>query len=180
MVLRHLVTSLRKFRNWHHWIGISVVAFLFITAITGVFLGWKKNVAVLQPPTLRGGDAPYADWISFEQVIAVSAHAIDSVTGRALDLDRMDVRPERALVKVTFQEYWEVQVDLATGNIFSVAQRHADWIEHIHDGSIISDGFKLLYTNYIGVGLLFLCITGFWLWYGPRIIRKEKHRQEKF
>ncbi len=174
MALQNLVNSLRKFRTWHHWIGISVVAFLLITSVTGVLLGWKKNVDVLQPPTLHGSNTTSADWISFEKVIAVSTHAIDSVTGHALELDRMDVRPERALVKVTFKEYWEVQVDLASGKVLSVAQRHADWIEHIHDGSIISDAFKLGYTNYIGLGLLMLSITGFWLWYGPRAIRKAK------
>ncbi len=176
MALQILVNSLRKFRSWHHWIGISIVAFMLITSITGIFLGWKKNVALLQPPTLRGSNTTAATWISFDQVINISKHAMDSVTGHTIEMDRMDVRPERALVKVTFKEYWEVQVDLASGRVLSVAQRHADWIEHIHDGSIISDGFKLLYTNYIGVGLLLLSITGFWLWYGPRVIRKIKHQ----
>jgi len=71
--------------------------------------------------------------------------------------------------------YWEVQVDPSTGKSLSVAQRHADWIEHVHDGSIINDFFKLIYTNYIGIGLLFLAITGFWLWYGPKVIRKAKN-----
>lgn len=177
MTLHNLVNSLRKFRTWHHWIGISVVAFMLITSVTGILLGWKKNVDLLQPPTLRGSNIGYANWISFEEVIKISGHAIDSVVGHAVEMDRMDVRPERALVKVTFKEgYWEVQVDLATGEILSVAQRHADWIEHIHDGSIISDAFKLGYTNYTGLGLLMLSVTGFWLWYGPRAIRKAKKR----
>lgn len=177
MILQKLVHRLRQFRLLHHWVGISVVLFMFITSTTGVLLGWKKNVELLQPATLEGSSQELSHWVSFERIATASRHAIDSVVGREIEIDRMDVRPNKGMIKVTFQEeYWEVQVDAASGKVLSVAQRHADWIEHIHDGSIISDGFKLVYTNYIGVGLLLLSISGFWLWYGPRVIRKIKHQ----
>ncbi|GIL24133.1 MAG: hypothetical protein BroJett042_26460 [Bacteroidota bacterium] len=148
---------------------------MFITSITGVLLGWKKNVEVLQPATLKGKTTNLQQWISFDQVAVAASRAVDSVVGRTIEIDRMDVRPDKGMIKVTFKEgYWEAQIDAANGNVLSVAQRHADWIEHVHDGSIISDGFKLLYTNYIGLGLLLLSVTGFWLWYGPRRIRQVK------
>lgn len=73
-----------------------------------------------------------------------------------------------------YSNYWEVQVDGQSGRALSVAKRHADWIEHVHDGSLISDGFKLMYTTYLGAGLLVLVVTGFWLWYGPRRVRVAK------
>jgi hypothetical protein len=105
--------------------------------------------------------------------------AIDSVTHEENPIDKLDVRLDKGIIKVLFTKgYWEVQVDGKTGKALSVAQRHSDWIEHVHDGSIISDGFKLVYTNYIGWGLLVLALTGFWLWYGPRRIRKFKHESE--
>ncbi len=175
VALQNLVNRLRQFRSLHKWIGISVVLFMIITASTGVLLGWKKNVALLQPPTLKGTSLSLRDWASFDQVAANAMHAIDSVTGRKIEIDRMDVRPDKGIIKVTFKEdYWEVQVDATTAKTLSVSQRHADWIEHIHDGSIVSEGFKLVYTNYLGWGLLFLSITGFWLWYGPKAIRRKK------
>ncbi len=148
---------------------------MLITSITGVMLGWKKNVEVLQPATQKGTSLLLADWVSFDNVALAASAAVDSVTGEKIEIDRMDVRPDKGIIKVTFKEgYWEAQVDGASGTVLSVAQRHADWIEHIHDGSIFSELFKIIYTNYIGLGLLFLSITGFWLWYGPRAIRKAK------
>ncbi len=177
MALQNLVHRLRQFRTWHHWVGISVVLFMLITSITGVLLGWKKNVEVLQPATLKGETTNLNEWISFDKVALAASHAVDSVVGRSMEIDRMDVRPDKGMIKVLFKEgYWEVQIDGANGKVLSVAQRHADWIEHIHDGSIISEGFKLIYTNYIGLGLLLLSITGFWLLYGPRKIRKAKYK----
>jgi len=58
--------------------------------------------------------------------------------------------------------------------VLSIDKRYSDWIESLHDGSIISDGFKLVSMNFLGMGLLFLIFTGLWLWYGPRRIRIKK------
>lgn len=176
MIIQNLVHRLRQFRSIHKWIGISVALFMLITSITGVMLGWKKNVELLQPATLKGGTLDVAKWVSFEKVSQSAIRAIDSVTNEENSIDRLDVRFDKGIIKVLFTKgYWEVQVDAATGKTMSVAKRHADWIEHIHDGSIINDFFKLVYTNYLGWGLLFLSITGFWLWYGPKVIRKAKN-----
>jgi uncharacterized iron-regulated membrane protein len=176
MIIQKLVHRLRQFRSIHKWIGISVALFMVITSATGVMLGWKKNVELLQPATQTGSSLSFSEWTTFDTIARAASQAIDSVTGRKIEIDRMDVRPDKGIIKVTFREgYWEAQVDGASGKVLSVAQRHADWIEHVHDGSIISETFKLIYTNYIGLGLLCLAITGFWLWYGPQVIRKAKH-----
>ena len=45
-----------------------------------------------------------------------------------------------------------------------------EYLKHIKEVSLKNK----VYTNYIGLGLLFLSVTGFWLWYGPKVIRKAK------
>jgi uncharacterized iron-regulated membrane protein len=180
MALQQLVNTLRQFRSLHKWIGISVGAFMLVTALTGILLGWKKNVDWLQPPAQPGSSAQLGEWVSFEAVAQAALRAIDSVVQRPNSIDKMDVRPKDGIIKVLMkQDYWEVQVDGKTGRVLSVAKRPSDWIEHVHDGSIISDGFKLFFTNYLGWGLLGLSVTGLWLWYGPRKIRQVKHESER-
>lgn len=179
MILNNLVHRLRQFRTLHHWVGIAVVLFLFITGATGLLLGWKKNVDLLQPPTHKGASTDVADWVSYAEVVRTANRALDSIRHEQVGIERIDARPDKGIIKVVYLNYWEVQVDGKTGNALSVAPRHADWIEHIHDGSIFNEGFKLLYTNYIGWGLLVMSVTGFWLWYGPRRIRQVKQQPEK-
>lgn len=175
MILQKLVKQLRQFRTLHKWIGISLAFFILTSSITGLMLGWKKNIPLLQPKMYLGTSAQLAEWKSFDAIAISAKHAIDSVTKRTIEIDRMDVRPDKGVVKVLFAEgYWEVQVDGKTGKVFSVAQRHADWIEHIHDGSIISEFVKVVYTNIIGIGLSILALSGLYLWYGPKVIRKMK------
>ncbi|MFZ5999936.1 MAG: PepSY-associated TM helix domain-containing protein [Bacteroidota bacterium] len=178
MAFKKIVNSIRQFRSLHKWIGISIALFMLITSITGVLLGWKKNVELLQPPTMKGTSNDLSEWMSFSAIAGSASRALDSVTHQPNEVDRFDVRLDKGIVKVLFANgYWEVQVDGKTGKTLSVAQRHSDWIEHVHDGSIINDGFKLLYTNYIGWGLLTLAVTGFWLWYGPRRLRSLKNEK---
>lgn len=175
MDYRKLVESLRKFRTWHRFFGTALGLFMLITASTGILLGWKKNFDILQPPEQKGTSTNLENWASLETITKSASQAIDSVVGHSIELDKLDVRPSKGIIKVLFKEgNWEVQIDGATGKPLSVLQRHSDWIEHIHDGSIIGDVFKVTYTNLLGWGLLTLALSGFWLWYGPKVVRKMK------
>lgn len=170
------VILLRKFRSVHKYIGIFLAAFFLITGLTGVLLGWKKNVETLQPKTFQGNSSELSRWKSFNEIAHISRMALDSILQNPT-IDRMDVRLDKGIVKVLFtQGYWEAQIDCTSGKVLSVAQRHSDWIEHLHDGSLISDGFKLIYTNLLGIGLCTLALTGLWLWYGPKAIRSAKEK----
>lgn len=171
-----LVVLLRRLRSLHKYVGVALAAFFLVTGVTGVLLGWKKNVETLQPKTFQGVSENLAGWKSFNEIAKVSILALDSILENPT-IDRMDVRPDKGIVKVLFTEdYWEAQVDGTSGKVLSVAKRHSDWIEHLHDGSLISDGFKLVYTNILGIGICTLALTGLWLWYGPRVIRNAKGR----
>lgn len=169
-----LVKLLRKFRSIHKYIGVALALFFLVIATTGILLGWKKNVETLQPKTYSGISQDFSAWKSFKELGDVAILAMDTAVENPT-IDRMDVRFDKGIAKVLFAEgYWEVQVDCTTGKVFSVAQRHSDWIEHLHDGSIISEGFKLVYTNILAIGLFTLALSGLWLWYGPKVIRGSK------
>lgn len=170
-----IAKSVRGYRKWHKYFGLSVSLFVLISAITGILLAWKKDITVLQPPTQKGVTTTIADWQPVERLAEVAVAAVDSLQLTADNLDRIEYRPTKGIAKVIFDTgSWEVQVDATSLEVLSVAKRHSDWIEHLHDGSIISDGFKLISMNFLGIGLLALLVTGLWLWLGPIKIRKLK------
>lgn len=170
-----LARSVRGYRKWHKYFGLSIALFVLISAITGILLAWKKNVEVLQPPTQKGKTTELSQWQPVEELARVSLQAVDSLGLGADNFDRIEYRPTKGIAKVIFDTgSWEVQIDATTLEVLSVAKRHSDWIEHLHDGSIISDSFKLISMNVLGIGLLVLLVTGLWLWLGPRRIRKLK------
>ncbi len=119
------------------------------------------------------------EWQPLDQLANIAKEALLTQTSEQNEVDRIDARPSKGMVKVLFENgYWEVQVDAKSGKVLSIARRHSDWIEAMHDGSIISQFFKLISMNILGIGLLILVIAGVWLWYGPkkvRALRKTKH-----
>ncbi len=185
MSLKKYIQSLRKFRVLHRFVGTGLAIFLVISAITGIFLSWKKDIALLQPPTQKGVTKNLAEWKSMAELYELGKQAFYKKypDQKGNEVDRMDARPSKGVVKIIFENgYWEVQLDAKTGALKSIGRRHSDWIEALHDGSIIGKLFKLVSMNVLGLGLLFLIVTGLWLWYGPkryRSLRKGIRREGK-
>lgn len=172
---------LRQARKLHRVTGALLFVFFFIMALSGLFLGWKKQTGLL-PPSQKGASAQPKDWLSIDSLRSRAAvYLHDSVSASlSTELDRIDIRPDKGMVKFVYADhFWGLQLDCTTGALLSVDRRASDFIEQIHDGSILdlttrtgSDLFKLFYTTVMGLALLLFTITGFWLWYGPKQMRK--------
>jgi len=176
-----IVRSLRKLRKLHRFLGLSVAIILFISALTGILLALKKDVSLLQPPTQKSEVDKKAAWIKVEDFskIAYDGLIASYPEQKENTVDRIDLRPSKGIAKVLFDKgHWEVQVDGRSGEILSIAKRHSDWIEALHDGSIISDWFKLISMHYLGIGVILLLISGIYLWCGPRKVRYSRRRRE--
>jgi uncharacterized iron-regulated membrane protein len=176
---------LRSVRKLHRNTGILLFALFFIMAITGLLLGWKKNsFGLIQPPTASGTSTQLSEWKPLEKLNAIADSTLLSSAGQqtSTQLDRIDVRKDKGIVKFVYiQDYWEVQLDGATGKPLQISQRRSDLIEDLHDGSFFDlyfqtkgEPIKLIYTLIMGMALIIFTITGFWLWYGPKQIRRKK------
>ena len=173
------VKWLRKYRVIHRYLGIGLSILLFISAITGLLLGWKKNIDVLQPPTQKGVAKSLSKWLPIDQLAtaAKDTFLLFHPDFPNIEIERIDVRPNKGIAKVLFdQGNWELQIDGASGRTLSIAKRHSDWIEALHDGSIISDFFKLISMNVLGLGLLVLLLSGIWLYVGPSWVRSMRRK----
>ncbi|MEM1321037.1 MAG: PepSY-associated TM helix domain-containing protein [Bacteroidota bacterium] len=182
MISKRYIKVLREFRKFHRYLGLSLAILLVISALTGILLALKKDVDIIQPPTQKGQSKQLTEWQSLDQLAAKATAALAQAQPEQADnpINRLDVRPSKGIVKVLFKnQHWEVQIDGKSGEVLSIARRHSDWIEALHDGSIISDLFKLISMNFLGIGLLVLIVSGFWLWYGPKRFRSLKRRFSK-
>lgn len=175
---------LRNTRRVHRITGATLFSLFFVVSVTALLLGWKKNTnGNLLPKTQQGTLVHPSQFISIDSVknIAINSFEI-KFENQVAEIDRIDIRPEKAVAKVLFTKaYYEVQIDLATGNVLQTAKRNSDMIENIHDGSILdvlfktNNGvFKLIYTTVMSLALLLFTVSGFWLWYGPKVMRKMR------
>lgn len=176
--------TLRTFRKIHRLTGALLFVFFFVVAVTGIFLGWKKHSGgLILPKSYKGTSTDLKTWQPLDKLSDMAAQILsDSVDANlSTELNRIDVRKSKGMLKFTYTEHhWEIQLDGRTGDLLNIGKRHSDWIENVHDGSIVDNflgtkgWFKLFYTTLMGLALLLFTITGFWLWYGPQKMRKEQ------
>jgi len=58
---------IRAFRQWHKTIGVSLLVFFFVMALTGVLLG-LKDILGLKPRTAKAEVVSLNEWVSLQQI----------------------------------------------------------------------------------------------------------------
>jgi len=165
-------------RKVHHWGSILVALPLMVMIGAGLLLMLKKEVSWIQPPTERGVSAEMPV-LSFEELF-VSAQSVEAAgLQNWADLDRVDVKPDKGIIKFVGENRWEVQVDTATGEVLQTAYRRSDLIESIHDGSFFAGWTKLYLFLPAGILLLVLWGTGLYLFFLPHVKNYQKRRAKR-
>ncbi len=178
---------LRVFRKVHRITGAFLFAFFFFIAVSGLLLGWKKHsYGMILAKTARGTSSDLKEWLPLDSLYQKACQYLqDSVSAElSPEISRIDVRKQKGSVKFIFSDhYYGLQLDGVTGALLQIEQRRSDFIENIHDGSILDDYLgtpnnilKVSYTSIMGLALLVFTITGFWLWYGPKQMRKAARK----
>ncbi|HEY0659144.1 MAG TPA: PepSY-associated TM helix domain-containing protein [Pyrinomonadaceae bacterium] len=159
-------------RKVHYWASIVVAVPILIVIVSGLLLQTKKQFVWIQPPELRGaGKNPS---VSLPQILEISRGIPEAEIESWDDINRLDVRPARGMLKVWAKNNWEIQIDTETGAILQTAYRRSDIIESIHDGSFFHDNVKMLIFLPSGIALLLLWLTGMYLFVLPIWIRRRR------
>lgn len=166
------MASLKTHRKLHYWGAIITALPLLIMLVSGLLLMLKKDISWIQPPSQRGtvAQAP----LDLEKLLLIAQTYPQLQLGSWDDVNRLDVRPGRSLVKLRANNGWELQMDWSSGEVLHLAYRRSDVIEALHDGSFFHDGVKygvFLPASFI---LLGLWITGLYLWFGVNRARRIK------
>lgn len=164
----------RTLRLIHYWLTAFTLVTVAVVAITGVLLSLKKDFDSLQPPSATAS-APGLPATPLDQLAgAVAVH-----TGSKLgwtDIDRIDVRPGDGLAKVILNDRTEYQVDLHTLEVLQTGYRTSDFLETLHDFSVLGDWGKYVLSLPTGIALLVLWGTGAYMFIKPMLVKRRKRR----
>lgn len=160
-------------RQIHKWGSIIIALPLLVVCITGILLLLKKQLSFVQPPTAKSATAEPS--LAFEQILSV-AKSVDSAQIKTWkDIDRLDVRPNKGIIKIRSENDVEIQIDSGTGEILHVAVRRSDFIESIHDGTFFEKNANLWLVLPVTLIFIFILITGVILFINP-FLNKNKRR----
>ena len=124
-------------------------------------------------------DLPNNPSISFEEILEAAKTVKETNIESWNDIDRLDVRIDKGIVKVRTKNRWEVQIDTYSGEVVQVAYRRSDIIEELHDGSWFHENVKLLIFLPSGIILFLLWITGFYMVLIPYLSKWKKRKSIK-
>lgn len=159
-------------RTIHKWGSIIIALPLLIVCVTGILLLLKKEFSFIQPPTIKG-TSPVPS-LSFEQILS-AAQSVDSAEIYNWDdINRLDVRPTKGLIKIRSNNDVEIQIDSGSGEVLHVAIRRSDFIESIHDGTFFEKNANLWLMLPVGIISVILLFTGVILFFQPYFKKKKR------
>ena len=168
--------SFRKYsRSIHLWLSLVIFIPVIIVIASGLLLQVKKEFDWIQPPTQKAQNS--RPTLSFDNVLNAVRQVPQANLNDWDDIDRLDVRPAKGIIKVRGKNHWEVQLNAQTGDVLQVAYRRTDTIEAIHDGSWFFDGAKLWLFLPAAILLFVLWVTGIVMLITTL---KSKYRKNKY
>ncbi|OUS11887.1 hypothetical protein A9Q89_07515 [Gammaproteobacteria bacterium 53_120_T64] len=164
-------------RKTHYWGSMVCAIPVFIIIVSGSLLLLKKEFTWIQPATVRGVEKTPS--VSFEEILHVAMGVEQAEITSWGDIDRLDVRPNKGVVKIRANNQWEIQLDHATLKILQVAYRRSDFIEALHDGSFFHKKVTLMVFLPAAIVLLVLWLSGMYLFVKTVAKRTAKKNRKK-
>ena len=162
-------------RKTHYWGSFIIILPISIVITTGLLLQLKKEIKWIQPLT-QNGKISNNPSISFDDILSAVKTADKTNIQTWEDIDRLDVRIDKGIVKVRGKNHWEVQIDTKTKEVLQIAYRRSDIIEKLHDGSWFTDKVKFLIFLPSGIILFILWLTGIYMTIVPYAIKWKKNK----
>lgn len=161
-------------RTIHKWASIIITLPLLVILVTGILLLVKKEFAFIQPPSASGSATLPS--ISFAQILESAQSVEQAEIASWDDIDRLDVRPSKGIIKVRSNNGIEIQIDSDSAAVLQVAKRNSDLIETIHDGTFFQKNANLWLMLPVAMALLVITVTGVILFFIPYFRKKKKRR----
>ncbi len=158
----------------HRWGSILVLIPTGVIIASGIVLQLKKQSDWIQPPTQNGSSEELS--LTFDQILSTVQDVPEAEVETWDDIDRLDVRPSKGMLKIRCKNRWEVQLDASSGDVLQVAYRRSDLIESIHDGTFFHDSAKLWVFFPTALILTVLWLTGAYLFFLPHLARWRRTR----
>lgn len=159
-------------RKLHYWGACVCILPVMIMIGSGLLLLLKGESDWVQPATVRGQAGEPS--LSMDTILRITRSIEQMEVSSWSDINRLDVRPSKGVIKVRGNNHWELQLDHISGESLQLAYRRSDTIESIHDGTFFADWAKLWLFLPASLILMALSMTGVYLFVQPMMARRRK------
>lgn len=142
-----------NWRKYHRVISLIIFLPFALMVITGLLLQVRQNVEFIQPKAVKMQYENGKSLLTFEEIINVSRVNKD-------EIDQIIFRPEKFHLAIRLKNGNELQIHPQTGKVLKSSKRLTGLLIDLHQGSFFSSFIQYLIFLPVGLGVLFLLISG--------------------
>ncbi|HEV7878980.1 PepSY-associated TM helix domain-containing protein [Bradyrhizobium sp.] len=175
----------RSLRWVHKWVGALLALIMVTLSVTGIFVAFKNEVEYLQPAGRSGSAGNIAAAIPPARVAEIILALQLPEAPTLKQINRIELRPSKRMYKVRLEpaSAWssprEIQVDAMTGGILNDGVRGDQLWMDLHSLAVFGVTAKIVTMTISGLALLWLGLSGLYLFFYPRWFRARLRRHAR-
>ena len=175
------MSLLQQFRNLHKKFASVLFVFFFLIGLTGSLLSFKSAFTkVIFENKQISGETKLAAILPLDSLETIATSTLNEKASTSFKKsEKVEIKLSKGTVIFYYKDAYSIQVNGASGAPILIEKKFGGIIQDIHDGAIVDSLLtnklslsKKVYSIIMGLSLLLLTITGTYMWYKPKMIKK--------
>lgn len=177
------MSLLQQFRNLHKKFASVLFVFFFFIGLTGSLLSFKSAFTkVIFENKQISGESKLAAILPLDSLETIATSTLNEKASTSFKKsEKVEIKLSKGTVIFYYKDAYSIQLNGASGAPIIIEKKFGGIIQDIHDGAILDSLLtnklslsKKVYSIIMGLSLLLLTITGTYMWYKPKMIKKNR------
>jgi len=177
------MSLLQQFRNLHKKFASVLFVFFFLIGLTGSLLSFKSAFTkVIFENKQISGETKLAAILPLDSLETIATSTLNEKASTSFKKsEKVEIKLSKGTVIFYYKDAYSIQLNGASGAPILIEKKFGGIIQDIHDGAILDSLLtnklslsKKVYSIIMGLSLLLLTITGTYMWYKPKMIKKNR------
>jgi uncharacterized iron-regulated membrane protein len=177
------MSLLQQFRNLHKKFASVLFVFFFLIGLTGSLLSFKSAFTkVIFENKEISGESKLSAILPLDSLETIATSTLnEKANTKFKKSEKVEIKISKGTIMFYYKDAYSIQLNGASGAPILIEKKFGGIIQDIHDGAILdslvtnkSSLSKKVYSIIMGLSLLLLTITGTYMWYKPKMIKKNR------
>jgi uncharacterized iron-regulated membrane protein len=177
------MSLLQQFRNLHKKFASILFVFFFLIGLTGSLLSFKSAFTkVIFENKEISDESKLSAILPLDSLETIATSTLnEKANTKFKKSEKVEIKISKGTIMFYYKDAYSIQLNGASGAPILIEKKFGGIIQDIHDGAILdslvtnkSSLSKKVYSIIMGLSLLLLTITGTYMWYKPKMIKKNR------
>jgi len=177
------MSLLQQYRNLHKKLASVLFVFFFLIGLTGSLLSFKSAFTkVIFENKEISAENKLTKILPLDSLETIATSVLNKKANTKFrNSEKVEIKLAKGTVIFYYKDAYSIQLNGASGAPVFIEKKYGGIIQDIHDGAILDSLFinktslsKKVYSIIMGLSLLLLTITGTYMWYKPKMIKKNR------